>query len=485
MKLYDSQTRQVIDLEDLCPDRQVRFYSCGPTVYDYPHIGNWYAFLRWDLVVRCLEANQFDVCWVMNITDVGHLVSDADDGEDKLVAGARREGRTAQEIAKYYGDYFINALGRLNFRRPDHLPKATEHIPEQIDLVQRLVDAGVTYKIADGLYYDTSRWPEYGRQLTNQSQAAPTRPRVDANDEKRQPSDFALWKLTPAGQRRDMEWPSPWGVGFPGWHLECSAMAHHYLGSPLTIHAGGIDHIPIHHTNEIAQSQVGYGQPLAHIWLHANFVLVDGQKMSKSLNNCYRLEDVIKAGYSLAELRLAVLASGYRHQADFSWRIMPAARRRYQSLLGLAAHRFQLSQTQAPASFLKEIKSLPGQIIGSLSDDLNSPQALAICDQFCQRWLDQPWPLSVETDLVALLNRLDDLFGLDLLGSFQDLDSDQKKLLKARAEARAGGDYHVSDRIRRQIEQTGIQIRDVGDHQIWQPQPDSLARRDGSPGSGT
>ena len=210
MKLTDTLRGQLVDLQQFCPKKQVSLYSCGPTVYDYPHIGNWYTFLRWDFLVRTLEAQDWQVDWVMNITDVGHLTSDADDGEDKLAAQARRRGQTAWEVADFYGDYFLGGLERLNFRQPDKLPKATDHIDEQIALVQELEALGLTYTIADGVYYDTQKWPKYGR-LSRAEPDSDGQARIEPNPDKKSPLDFALWKLTPPGEKRDMEWSSPWG----------------------------------------------------------------------------------------------------------------------------------------------------------------------------------------------------------------------------------------------------------------------------------
>ena len=476
VRLFDTARATPVVLDDLCPDRQVSFYSCGPTVYDYPHLGNWYAFLRWDLLVRFLKLADFKVNWVMNITDVGHLVSDADDGEDKLVAASRRQRRTAWDLAQIYSDYFIDGLKRLNFIGPDHLPKATDFISQQIDFVQKLEASGLSYRLDDGLYYDTSRWPDYGRWRTDPAQVKPAptgpdRPRIRTNSAKRQAADFALWKFSPTDSQRDMEWSSPWGSGFPGWHLECSVMCHHFFGPTVTIHAGGIDHIPIHHTNEIATSEALFKLPLARIWLHANFVLVEGQKMSKSLKNCYLLEDLINRGYHLAEFRLAVLASGYRSQADFSWAIMPAARSRYSNLLALAALRFQASAAADGVSFdrIDQIKVCRDQILAGLSDDLNSPAALTALDRFLVRVLDQPWPQAALADLEDFIDWLDQLFGLKLAATVSRPRPDQNQLLSERLQSRLRQDYQSSDQLRKQLDESGLTVNDVGQAQVWRP----------------
>jgi cysteinyl-tRNA synthetase len=295
MKLYNTLTRKVDDLTPINPAKTT-VYTCGPTVYDYAHIGHWFTYVRWDLLIRTLQANGLHPEWVMNITDVGHLVSDADEGEDKLEKGARREGTTAWEVAKKYTDDFIECMELLRITQPDSMPRATDHIPEQIDLIQKLEAKGFTYTIDDGVYYDTAKFPKYAEfaQLDLEEQQAGAR--VEYNPQKRNTTDFALWKFSPTSQTRDMEWDSPWGKGFPGWHIECSAMSMKYLGETLDIHTGGIDHVPVHHTNEIAQSEAVTGKPFSNLWMHSNHVMVNGEKISKSLNNGIRLQEIIAKG---------------------------------------------------------------------------------------------------------------------------------------------------------------------------------------------
>lgn len=468
MKLTDTLSGQLVDLDRICPQKRVGFYSCGPTVYDYPHIGNWYTFLRWDFLVRALEAQGWRVDWVMNITDVGHLTSDADDGEDKLAAQARRRGQTAWEIADFYGSYFLDGLARLNFRRPDKLPKATDHIDEQIALVKQLEDLGLTYTIADGVYYDTKKWPQYGRLGRSSPEG---QPRIEPNPDKKSPSDFALWKLTPPGENRDMEWSSPWGRGFPGWHIECSAMCRHYLGPTVDIHGGGFDHIPIHHTNEIAQIEPVTGQPLAQIWLHSNFILVEGQKMAKSAGNFTVLEDIEKQGFSLAEFRLAVLAANYRTQASFSPQLLAAARQRLKDYRALAALRFQLGIDPGTKDDQKEsADQLVKDILASLNNDLNGPAALAALDQFCNRQLDRDWPTQSQKALVELLKTIEHLFGVDLINEVEDIGQEQQALLDRRQAARKSGDYQTADQLRQKLQDQGLAVRDLpSGRQRWSP----------------
>ncbi len=470
MRLTDTLSNQLINLGSLCPDRRISLYSCGPTVYDYPHIGNWYTFLRWDFLVRALEAQGWQVDWVMNITDVGHLTSDADDGEDKLVAQARRQGQTAWDVADFYGRYFLQGLKRLNFRQPDKLPKATDHINEQIALVEELEALGLTYTIADGVYYNTKKWPDYGC-LGRSEPDSDGQARIEPNPDKKSPSDFALWKLTPPGEKRDMEWPSPWGPGFPGWHIECSAMCRRYLGPTVTIHAGGFDHIPIHHTNEIAQTEPVTQQPLAKVWLHSNFILVEGQKMAKSAANFTILEDIEQKGFSLAEFRLAVLAANYRTQASFSLQLLESARGRLQDYLTLSSIRFQLeANTEGAKAQSAAVNQLIINVLAAVNSDLNGPQALSVLDKFCNQHLDQDWSTESLPDLIRLLEMIEQLFGINLLNTVEDLDSGQRAILERRKAARQSGDYEIADKLRQQLQAQGLAVRDLPfSRQRWSP----------------
>ena len=303
--------------------------------------------------------------------------------------------------------------------------------------------------------------------------------RIEPNPQKKHPSDFALWKFSPKKAKRDMEWPSPWGVGFPGWHLECSVMCHHYFKETVTIHAGGIDHIPIHHTNEIATSEALFKKPLAKIWLHSNFVLIDKEKMSKSLNNCYLLEDVLKKGFSLVEFRLAVLSSGYRHQADFSWAIMPAAVSRYESLLALAALVYQGVAADSITVEKSQQRALKAQkdLKNALFEDLNSPAALAALDVFAKKVLTGPWPTGALEELKELVALIDRFFGLKLATTVVDLTARQKEVLKDRQAARQAGDYTKSDQLRQELDNQGVLVLDLADNcQIWRPKRENLKK---------
>lgn len=458
MKLYNTLTRTIDELQPQHAPT-VGVYTCGPTVYDYPHIGNWFTYLREDILIRALQLGGLQPDWVMNITDVGHLVSDADDGEDKLEKGARREGKTAWDVAELYTQYFLDSLNKLDIVMPSHITKATEHIPEQIALVQTLEEKGFTYVISDGVYFDTAKFPAYGdfaRLDVDEQQAGA---RVEYNAEKRQPTDFALWKFSPDSHQRDMEWDSPWGKGFPGWHIECSAMSMKYLGATLDIHAGGIDHIPVHHTNEIAQSEAATGQPFARHWLHANHITIEGEKISKSLGNGITLEDIEAAGISLQAFRLHVLESHYRSQSKFSWYSLQASQNRLKRWQAMADLRWQTDVAAGPAP----LQAATAAFSAALLHDLDTPQALFIIDELFGQ-IEQTGIADAET-FTTFLRLIDSSLGIDLLQP--DIDDATKQAITDRLTARADKDWATSDAIRDRLAASGYGLRDSGATTIW------------------
>ncbi|HET7320622.1 MAG TPA: cysteine--tRNA ligase [Candidatus Saccharimonadales bacterium] len=466
MRLYNTLTKQTEEVKPLEPPT-VTVYTCGPTVYDYPHIGNWFTFIRYDLLVRALKANGYKPKWVMNITDVGHLVSDADEGEDKLEKGARREGKTAWDVAAFYTDYFLNGLERLNFTKPSYLPKATDHITEQIGLIKALEEKGYTYQISDGIYYDTSKFAKYAdfAQLDLDEQQAGAR--VEYNPEKRNPTDFALWKFSPRDHKRDMEWDSPWGKGFPGWHLECSAMCMKYLGDTVDIHSGGIDHVPVHHTNEIAQSEAATGKPFALLWMHTNHILINDEKIAKSAGNGITLEDVEAKGYSLEALRLHVLESHYRSQSKFSWNSLEAAQNRLRNLQAMAALRWQARDTVQDAGTFA-LDDVAQELKMFLADDLNTPGSLA----YLSNVETQLTTVLIEKDMVDhfvdMLGAIDSLLGLNLL-EIADISDESKQLIAERERARADHDWAKADELRSKLARAKIGVRDTSSGPIWFP----------------
>jgi cysteinyl-tRNA synthetase len=367
MKIYNTLTKQREEIKPIEGD-VIRIYSCGLTVYDYAHIGNLRKYIFDDVLVRTLKYFGQKVKHIQNVTDVGHLTSDEDEGEDKIEKGSAREGRTAFEIARFYEEEFVKDLKKLNILIPDEMPRATENIPEQIALVKKLEEKGYTYKTSDGIYFDSSRLSDYGKLARLDIENLQEGSRVGKNPEKKNSTDFALWKFSPElasnGARRQMEWESPWGVGFPGWHLECSAMATKFLGQPFEIHTGGVDHIPVHHTNEIAQSEAAYDKPLAKYWIHSEHLLEEGRKMAKSAGHFIRLQDLEEKGYSPLDFRYLCLTASYRSKLDFSWNSLlgaKEARKKIVSAYGLA---------QEKGIELKEFDE-------ALADDLDTPRALA------------------------------------------------------------------------------------------------------------
>jgi cysteinyl-tRNA synthetase len=466
MKLYNTATKHI---EDITPtkDNAIGVYTCGPTVYDYPHIGNWFTFIRYDLLVRVLKQAGYNTTWVMNITDVGHLVSDSDEGEDKLEKGARREGKTAWDVAKLYGDYFVNSLARLNIQTPEHLPKATEHIEEQIALIQELEAKGHTYAISDGVYFDTSTFQDYGKlarlDLGEQQAGA----RVEYNPEKRNISDFALWKFSPSDAKRDMEWGSPWGKGFPGWHLECSAMSMKYLGKTVDIHSGGIDHIPVHHTNEIAQSEAATGVQYVRYWMHTNHIMVTGNKISKSLGNGITLEDIEAKGYTLDDFRLHVLESHYRTQSQFSWDSLEAAKNRLNDLRALAALRWQTIPALHDHSTFT-FSDVAVELSNILQQDLHSEAALTYLSEVTKQTLVVLVSDEEKTEFIAMIESIDQLLGTRL-STIKDITREQKTLIAEREHARMQRNWAASDSIRGELEKQGIGLRDTSYGTIWLP----------------
>lgn len=456
MKLYNTLTRKVEKVKPINKN-SVTVYTCGPTVYDHAHIGHWFTYIRMDLLIRTLNLGRMNPKWVMNITDVGHLTSDADEGEDKLEKGAKREGKTAWQIASHYTDEFLNEMDLLNITKPQIIPRATDHISDQIALIKVLEDKGYTYQISDGIYYDTSKFKSYADfarlDVDDQIEGA----RVEINPDKKNKTDFALWKFSPKDRKRDMQWDSPWGVGFPGWHIECSAMAMKYLGSTLDIHCGGIDHIPVHHTNEIAQSEAATGKKFANLWMHSNHVLIDDQKISKSLGNGLTLPDLLSEGFSADEFRLLVLESSYMTQSKFSFDSMKAAKNRYQDIKALAVMRYQTdSKSKSNKSLInKTIK----EINKALNNNLDTPNVLFHLSKLVKTILENGLNHKDLKNFINLIQFIDDSLGFNL-SKLKDIKSEDYELIKLRQDARNDQDFARSDEIRSILEEKGIRLRD-------------------------
>jgi len=456
LNLYNTLTRKKEEFKPLkkglLKSKKVGLYTCGPTVYNYAHIGNLRTYIFEDILKRVLQYNDFKIKHVMNITDVGHLTDDADQGEDKMEEGAKREGKTAWEIAEFYTDAFKSDLEKLNIESPDIWCKATDHIKEQIDLVQKLIDKGVTYETSDGIYFDTTKIDDYGKLANLKNQELRAGERVDMG-EKKNPHDFSLWKFTKKGETRQMEWNAFGHKGFPGWHLECSAMATKYLGKQFDIHCGGIDHVPIHHTNEIAQSETAFGKkPWVKYWLHGEFLVMGKDKMAKSSDNFITLETLKEKNISPLAYRYFLLQTHYRKQLSFSWEALEAAQ------TGLKRLQEQVRKLKD-----KEIsgnKEIINTFLGRINDDLDIPGALALM-----------WTGLKDNKLdYKTLIEFDKTLGLGLDNIPDEVESiipdDVQKLLDQRKKARKEKDYKKSDELRDEIKKLGFEVKDTASGQI-------------------
>lgn len=482
LQLHNTLTKKT---EEFIPQQagKVLLYTCGPTVYNFLHVGNWAAYIYWDTLVRTLIANNYDVERVMNITDVGHLTSDADEGEDKLEKGARREGKTAWQVAEFYAEDFLAGMEKLGLLLPEHITKATDFIPQQLDLVRILKEKGYTYQITDGIYFDTSKFPSYADFAGLDLQAQKAGARVEFNTDKRNPSDFALWKFTPVGEKRDMEWETPDDLlelpqhadadqkimGFPGWHLECSAMSMSILGPTLDIHTGGIDHIPVHHTNEIAQSESASGKQFSKYWLHNNHLKVNGTKISKSLGNGYTLQDLEKRGFTPLDYRMFVLQSQYSSEGNFTFENLTAAKNRLHHWRNIAALRHQTHDTLTDDTDKAiSLRTTPQAIIEALNDDLNTPTALRIIDQAFSNFDGKSLTDIHQHGLQQALEAIDELLGLQLIATTPDIDDATKHLIIKRQRARDEKNWSVSDELRDELLKAGIVVRDTMTGSIWE-----------------
>ncbi len=465
LTLYDNYTRSLRTFAPLHTDGVVGLYACGPTVYDYQHIGNFRTFMFVDTLRRVLEWNGYQVKHVMNITDVGHLTSDADTGEDKMEKGARRTGKSAWEIAQLYTDAFLVDMKRLDIEDPSVLCKATDHIREQIAFIADIERNGYAYRTSDGVYFDTAKQKDYGYLARLDVKGLEAGKRVELG-EKRHATDFALWKFSPPGEARQMEWDSPWGKGFPGWHIECSAMAQKYLGDYFDIHCGGEDHIPVHHTNEIAQTEARVGTRLANFWMHGYFLLQNDAKMAKSAGEFLRLESLIERGYEPLAYRYLCLTGHYRGQLNFTWDALDSAaialdRMRH----GVHALRDAGSADPDPA--------LIERFGDEINDDLNVPRALAVA------WEALRGDLPAATKRATLL-AFDRVFGL-AMGAWEPkveaIPDAVRALADARAAARKARNWAEADRLRGEIADSGWEMEDRSDGYALKRRASSVSAR--------
>lgn len=469
MKLYNSLTRKV---EEISPRRsgEIGMYTCGPTVYSTATIGNFRTYTLSDILSRVLSYDGYQVKHVMNLTDVGHLTGDnegdADSGEDRLEKASKKEGKTAWEIAKGYGDEFLEQLQLMNIQMPSVVCKATEHIPEQIEMVKKLEENGFTYKINDGIYFDTVKFEsmgfKYGELSTLDKLQAGAR--VEMNPEKKDARDFALWKFSPNdGTRRQMEWQSPWGVGFPGWHIECSAMSTKYLGDQFDIHVGGEDLRSTHHPNEIAQAEGATGKhPFVTTWVHGAFLLVDGGRMGKSLGNAYTVADIVSRGFDPLALRYFYMTGHYRRQINFTWDSLKSASTALNKLREIyhSARADQAERTNLSEEKMGKIQAFQQAFHVAIENDLNMPEALAVAWEVAKSNISN-------YDKVDLLSDFDRVLGINL-GKEPSMQVEEvipeqvEKLIEQREVVRKMRNYAEADKIRLDIEKLGYRVEDKG-----------------------
>ncbi len=495
IKLYNTLSRAKEEFVPLKPG-QAGMYTCGPTVYDHAHIGNLRTYVFEDVLRRVLEYNGLQVNHVMNITDVGHLTSDADEGEDKMEKGAKREGKSVWDIAAYYTEQFKKDLAALNIQEPSIWCKATDHIKEQIDQVKAIEQKGYAYTTSDGVYFDTTKLADYGKLARLNVESLEAGARIEMGD-KRHKTDFALWKFSPTDAKRQMEWPSPWGTGFPGWHVECSAMSSKYLGEQFDVHTGGIDHISVHHTNEIAQAEVAFEKkPWVKYWLHGEFLVMDKGKMAKSGESFLTLTTLSEKGYDPLDYKYLCLTAHYRQQLKFSWEALDTAKQSRERLMniieelkttsnsdasvlkgerhmkneagasrgvapyGNAAHTDKHAGREQDASDANEkVSSYENEFLSSINDDLNAPQALATL------WSALRDATLNENEKLALAKKFDDVLGLRLLDerTREEIPGDVAALADEREQARKAKDWKKSDELRAKINTAGYDILDGKD----------------------
>lgn len=443
MKLYNTASRKLEIFKPISDE--VKIYTCGPTVYSFAHIGNLTAYIYWDLLVRTLKANGYKVRRVLNITDVGHLVSDGDSGEDKLEKGAKREGKTVYEIADYYIEAFLKDYKSLELLKPEVLARATDYIDEDMKAVDLMTKNGYTYETQDGVYFDTARFKDYAKFARLDLEGLQAGARVGFSDEKRNASDFAVWKFIQPGEKHAMRWGYLGRPGYPGWHLECSTIIDAELSGPIDIHTGGIDHIPVHHSNEIAQYYAMTGRELSKYWLHCDFITIDGEKISKSLGNIYTLKDLSDRGFSAMDYKMWVLSGHYQGTRNFTFESLESAHNRRLNWRNRIAECYQ-KDLASDGSFDK--------VLDAVNNNLNSPEAFKVIDN--AEFSLEDWC------------RVDELFGLELIKDSPEISPDMLQLVNEREKARGDKDFARADEIRDKLAEQGITVKDTPDGPVWQ-----------------
>jgi cysteinyl-tRNA synthetase len=461
MKIYNTLSREK---EELVPisGKHVGMYTCGPTVYNYAHIGNLRTYVFEDALRRAIKYNGFELKHVMNITDVGHLTSDADEGEDKMLKGAEREHKTVWQIAEFYTKAFMDDCARLNIQKPDVICKATDHIPEMVELIRRIEKNGLTYISEGNVYFDIMKFPDYGKLARLNMDELQAGARIEVDENKRNPHDFVLWFTNSKFKNQDMQWDSPWGRGFPGWHIECSAMSTKYLGEQFEIHCGGIDHIPVHHTNEIAQTEGATGKkPWVKYWMHGEFLVLEKEKMAKSGGNFITMQTLLEKGYDPLVYRYFCFTAHYRSQLKFSWEAMDGAKASFETLKKKI---IELKNSLPDSKGANRITLYKRQFLEAINDDLNMPVALALM-----------WTMLKDSELgtkekLELMKEYDTVLGFGIEGWQEEkleLSEDIEWMVMQREEARKRKDWKESDKIRDELKAKGIILEDTPQGIRW------------------
>ncbi|OQA01026.1 MAG: Cysteine--tRNA ligase [Planctomycetes bacterium ADurb.Bin401] len=462
MRLYNTLTHKI---EEFVPMQQgkVGMYSCGPTVYSHPHIGNFRSFLVADLLKRFLEFKGYQVTHIMNITDVGHLVDDADEGADKLEEAAKKQKKNPLEIAQFYTDSFMQAGKLLNLKPATRYPKATEHIPQMIEMVKSLINKGYAYVVGNNVYYDVEKFAVYGRLSGNTLEELNAGARIEINQEKKNPQDFALWKHDP---KHLQQWDSPWGKGFPGWHIECSAMSSKYLGDEFDIHTGGEDNIFPHHECEIAQSEAASGKKFVHYWLHTRFLMFDGEKMSKSKGNLYTIQELIEKGFKKNAIRYSLISSHYRQNYNFTFDGLKASQQAIDKIQQCVNRLAEMTKNAQAGQISQQVKDLSANCLKdfdeALSDDLNISKALAVVFDFVREANKKQDANSAEASaLLDTMNKIDSVLGILEANGESEIPANIVELAEKRKAAKAAKDWKAADAVRAQIASMGWTVEDT------------------------
>lgn len=442
VKFFNSLTRKKEEVPSH-PNKLVKMYSCGPTVYSYPHVGNFRAYLFMDNIRRVLKYNGYHLDGVMNITDVGHLTSDADEGEDKMLVASKREHKSPWEIAKFYTDIFMKDAKALNIDLPEHIVPATSVIPDMIKFVEKLIEKGYAYETSKGVYFDIAKYKDYGRLSGMDINEKLAGARIDVDEEKHSPYDFVLWVKAP--KEHIMQWQSPWGMGYPGWHIECSVIGDKFLGDTIDIHTGGVDHKPVHHENEIAQSNCYYGHQVVKMWMHLEFLQINGGKMSKSLGNLFTLEDLKQNGFEPEVFRFFYFLAHYSKQQNFTFDALAMAKNTLKSIKNLVEeHKNGVAKVDT-SEYEKEF-------LENINDDLNMPKAIATVQKMLREERSK--------DVYMAFLKFNQVLGLDL-DEKDDIPSEVKEKCQARWQAKKAKNFALADQLRAEISELGYDVKDT------------------------